>query len=139
MLFLGVKLIMKLINLLLIICFIGNTSYAEEVIFLEKDQKAPHAGLLFTESKAKEVRSGLLERDALKGINESLARSNQYLQQNSEIKDKQIKILFEQNDVLVQRAFEIQKTNFWRDAAIVVLTIASVYGSIKLGQQVVKW
>lgn len=97
----------------LIVSLINNLCYAEDVIRLEKDKPAPFTGYLFTDSKTKEIRIQLLEREAYKELNESLEKTNSLYKQNTEMKDQQIKIITEQNTNLAKNLREERSTSNW--------------------------
>lgn len=125
-----------MIKIILIFSLISNLSYAEDTVYLEKDQKAPYNGYLFTEPKAKEIRIKLLEGEANKELNESLGKTNQWLLQNSELKDKQLTYAMERMNSLASTLRDERSTSNWERALYfslgVVATGLSLYGLKKI-------
>lgn len=129
---------MKYINVFVILSLIGNLCYAEDVTFLNQGDKAPYTGYLFTESKTKEVRIQLLERDSYKALNDSYEKTNVWLKQNIDLKDQQITIVSQRNDDLAKALREEKTANNWERifyfAIGVLATSAAVYGVKKITQ-----
>lgn len=129
-------------KLIAIICLIGliNPSelYAEDSVFLKKDEKAPFEGFLLSEEKVRELRNTTIERDAYKSLNESYQKSTNFLKETLSIKDNQIQILLNQNDNLAKSLKEERSTsNLERIAWFalgVVGTGLAAYGIQKITQ-----
>lgn len=126
-------------KLLLIISLLGNICYADDgVIHLNQNDKAPYNGYFFTEDKAKDTRIKLLERTTFEGLNESLTKTNTFLQQNTDDKDKQIKILSDRND---QLSTTIQKDQSQSNLEHILWFMGGVLATglaIKLGHDIYK-
>lgn len=111
---------------------ISNICYADDAIYLEKDKPAPFNGFLSTEGKTREIRIKLLERDTFENINQSLTKTNTFLQENSDSKDKQIKIVMDRDNQLAQSLRDERSTNNWERigwfAGGILTTILTIYG-----------
>ncbi len=104
------------LRMILLISLISGNVYAEDPTYINKDEKAPYNGLLFSENKAKEIRKELIDKDATEALNVSLKKTNDLYKTTNEIKDSQINILLEQNDKLAKTAYEARKMNNWEKA-----------------------
>lgn len=118
--------------ILLISLINANNSFAQDVVELKKDEKAPFAGLLFTESKAKDIKFQLDERDSFKKMLESSNRSIDLMNSNLKLKDEQLNIVIEQNNKLAMSLRDQKDFNSWERFAWfalgVVATGFAVYG-----------
>lgn len=101
----------KTISLIFSISLISNICYADDITYIEKDKPAPYEGYIFTIDKTKDTRIKLLERDTFQGLNVSLTTTNTFLQQNSDFKDKQIKLVQDRNDQLSQALKDSQSSS----------------------------
>lgn len=105
-----------MIKLFVILTFIGNICYADDVTFLNKDDKAPYQGYLFTEIKTRDIRLQLIDGDTNKRLNESLKAENLDLQSKSDKKDQQIKLVLDRNDELAKTVSDQQSMSNWTKA-----------------------
>lgn len=124
--------------ILLIISLLGNFCLADDVIFLEKNKPAPYDGYLFTPEKTKDTRIKLLERNTFEGLNESLTKTNTFLQENSSLKDQQIKIVMDRNDQLAETVRDQQSTNNWVKAGYFLAGVFITYFAIKEAHEIYK-
>lgn len=119
-------------KILIILSLISNLCYADDIIFLNKDDKAPSPGYLFSESKTKEVRIKILERDSFESINASITKQNLFLTDIAEQKDKQLTFAMERMDSLATSLREERSTSNWERtgyfAAGILTTIGILYG-----------
>lgn len=130
---------MKNLSILLLInILLSNICYADDVIFLEKNKPVPYDGYLFTPEKTKDTRIKLLERNTFEGLNESLTKTNTFLQENSSLKDQQIKIVMDRNDQLSKSLMEAKSTSNLERILYFALGIivagGAVYGAKKITQ-----
>ena len=111
---------------------------SEDVVLLNKDDKAPYTGLLFPREKALEVRRTVLENDELKLINQSFQRSIDLYKTNESESEKQKQILLERNDQLANQLSKSRSMTDWERIAWfvggVVVTGAAVWGASKLAK-----
>lgn len=102
-----------MIKFILIFTLINSYSFAQDAVYLNKDQPAPFEGYLTTPTKTKDLYNIQLERDAFQKENESLNKSLNLQQTNLGLKDNQINILLNQNDNLA-KALDAERTlNNW--------------------------
>lgn len=110
----------------------------EDAVYLEKDSKAPYAGILLPVDKATNVRKSLIELDTLRAINESYAKSIQMYQTAIQLNDQKYNTLLDQNDKLaaslveVRRSSDLQKI-IWFGFGVIATGFA-VYGAKKITQ-----
>jgi hypothetical protein len=102
---------------LAVILTISNSSYSQDFVHLQKDDKAPYEGLLFSIEKSKELRIKLLERDYYESANKSLTKI-------VETKDLQMNMLTERNNDLAknlssERTFTTLERMFWFTLGVV--------------------
>ena len=81
---------------------------ADDAVWLDKGQSAPYAGYLLPEDKLIQLRNNTLERDLLKGQNDSLNRSLALQDDVIGKKDQQLKLYSDQNDKLAQTAYNAE-------------------------------
>lgn len=105
------------------------TALADTSVALDKDQKAPFAGILMDQEKANSVKIGLLERDLYKELSESQNRSIGLLKQNMTYSEDKVNKLLEQNDKLSERLQSAQGMNTWERIGFFVLGIAATVGA----------
>lgn len=109
-----------------------SNSFAQDVVELKKDEKAPFTGLLFTEAKAKDIKFQLDERDSFKLMLESSNRSLTLMNDNLKLKDEQLNIVIQQNNNLAMNLRDQRDFNSWERFAWfalgVVATGFAVYG-----------
>jgi hypothetical protein len=102
---------------------------AEDVISLEKDQKAPFSGVLFSPEKANEVKRKILERDLYKELSESQDRTISLYKSNSELADKKLDLLTTQNDKLAVALKDAQGMNTLERVALFALGVLATVGA----------
>jgi hypothetical protein len=76
---------------------------AEDVISLNKGDKAPFTGILMDNAKANNIRLQLVEADFNKALNTSYERSIQLYKQNEKMQEDKTTALLKQNEILLQR------------------------------------
>jgi hypothetical protein len=110
----------------------GSRSFSQDTIYIEKDTKAPFSGILFTETKAREIKIQLEERDTFKLLNESYTRSLDLTISNMRLKDEQLDLVLKQNTKLSMALRDQKDFNTWERigwfALGVVATSFAVYG-----------
>jgi len=108
---------------LISLTIISNQVWAEDSVFLNKDDKAPYSGYLLPKEKVLELRNNTLERDTLKLQNDSLNRS--VTRQDGIIakKDQQLTLYGDQMDKMAQVAYSAQSLNNWEKVGYVALGI----------------
>lgn len=104
------------------------------MVFVEKDQKAPFAGVLFSEQRAKVLRSDVLECDKsallLTGERSKTDRLNEIIK----LKDSEIELYARQNKRLERAESSSNTMNYvWFGLGVVVTGIA-VYGASGLNR-----
>lgn len=114
-----------MIKLILIITLLGNLAYAEDTVFLNQNDKAPFSGYLFTESKTKEIRNQLIEREEYKGLVESYEKTDKWLKENLDLKDKQLTYAMERMDNLSKTLQSERTTSNWERVLWISLGIAA--------------
>ena len=122
---------------ILIICSIFSTNVrsSDEVLYLEKDQKAPQAGFFFSEQKAKEVRLELLELDKKRLEFENSQFKADKLTEVIKLKDTEIEMYRNQNNRLIKLEQTSDTMRYvWFGLGILATGVA-VYGARGLAQQ----
>lgn len=107
----------KLLSSFLIVTLITSSSFAEQSVFLNKDEKAPYSGYLLPESKVIELRNNTLDME--------------YYKRAYEIKSKQVDMLIPQLDKSTQALNESKNTTNWERAGWFVLGILATGLAIK--------
>lgn len=122
----------------IIVNLINIPVYADDVTFLEKDQKAPFQGVLFPRDQAVQLRKDLIDADLNKALNESYKKSLDLYKTTNDIKDEQINLLINRNDQLAKSLNSARETTglekFAWFALGVAATAATVYGIKKITQ-----
>jgi hypothetical protein len=126
----------KIIVFILILLLSFRNAYGSDVTYIEKDVKAPYNGYLFSPEKTKEVRAGLLERDGLKTINESLESSMKSLMNINRNNQEKVDILLEKNDKLAKSLYEERQMSdferlMWFGLGVVGTGLA-IYGASQI-------
>lgn len=130
---------LPIISIVISSAIISNVAFAgEDAVYLEKDSKAPYAGILLPVEKATNVRKSLIELDALRAINESYVKSIQMYQNAIQLNDQKYNILSEQNDKLSVALVESRKSAdlqkiIWFGFGVIATGFA-VYGAKKITQ-----
>lgn len=130
---------LPIISIVISSAIISNVAFAgEDAVYLEKDSKAPYAGILLPVEKATNVRKSLIELDALRAINESYAKSIQMYQNAIQLNDQKYNTLSEQNDKLSVALVESRKSAdlqkiIWFGFGVIATGFA-VYGAKKITQ-----
>jgi len=130
---------LPIISIVISSAIISNVAFAgEDAVYLEKDSKAPYAGILLPVEKATNVRKSLIELDALRAINESYVKSIQMYQNAIQLNDQKYNTLSEQNDKLSialvesRKSADLQKI-IWFGFGVIATGFA-VYGAKKITQ-----
>lgn len=117
---------------------VANPSFAQDVQYLSKDQKAPFEGFLFTASKASELKDAVIERDNYKLINLSLEKSLELEKKNSELQNQKVNVVLEQNLNLTKSLNEERSMTNWERVLWfglgVIGTGLAVYGASKIAK-----
>ena len=130
---------LPIISIVISSAIISNVAFAgEDAVYLEKDSKAPYAGILLPVEKATNVRKSLIELDALRVINESYVKSIQMYQNAIQLNDQKYNTLSEQNDKLSVALVESRKSAdlqkiIWFGFGVIATGFA-VYGAKKITQ-----
>lgn len=115
---------MKYTTLILILS-LSIPAFAEDSIYLEKEQKAPYSGILLPKEKVQELRVNT-------ELKESLERSIILYKQNEEIYQKNQTLLIEQNQSLIKsRGMTDLEKVLWLVGGV-LLTGISVWGAGQL-------
>ena len=129
------KIVKLLLNSSLIFLILVKTSSAADVTFIEKDQKAPYAGLLFTESKAQSVRNELLELDKTRLLLAGEIERTKSMGSILELKEDEIELYRKQNQRLIRSEQTSDTMKYvWFGLGILATGVA-VYGARGLAQQ----
>jgi hypothetical protein len=112
----------------------STTIKANDVVYIQKDQKAPFSGILFSESKAKEIRSDLLEADKVKLQLQSSEFKYSNMQRIVELKDEEIKLYQVQNERLIQASNTNEISNYVWFGLGVLATGLSVFAAGSLAK-----
>lgn len=84
----------------------NNFCYAEDAVYLIKDNPAPFSGILISTDKAQELRKNTLELDIQKQVNLSLTRSIDLYKNNELLYDKKIETLTDYNSKLSEALYK---------------------------------
>jgi hypothetical protein len=106
-----------------------KTEEVQDVVFIEKNQPAPYSGLLFPESKAREVRSDLLEKDKLELKLANEQSKSKSLYQIIELKNSEIELYNKQNTRLLKLEDNSEMMRYIWFGLGVLVTGAAVYGA----------
>jgi len=127
---------MKILTVL--VCSIFSFVVAADPVYLNKDDKSPYSGLLFTEQKANEIRRELLDKDYLKLQNDSLNRSLDLYKANEALYGQQKQLLLDQNDKLAKSLYQERNLTNWERVGFFVLGITvtglAIYGASQLAK-----
>lgn len=128
----------KIISHLVVACLIGsivvNNAYGQDTQYIEKGQPAPYSGILFTEKKAQELRSELLDGDKNKLFLETEKNRSLRLGQIIELKDEEIELYRKQNERLLKTTDRSDTLNYvWFGLGILATGLA-VYGAGSLAR-----
>lgn len=120
----------------ILISLISSISFAQEAVFLNQKDTAPFSGYLLPEDKIKSLRNDSLENSANKQLVESLNKSLTLQQSNSDLKDKQIQLLLNQNDSLSKTIVTEEKLQTWEKVLYfgggIVLSGLAIWGAHSL-------
>jgi len=120
---------MKYILILLLIFSTTANIKAQDAIYIEKNQSAPFSGILFTESKARQFRSDLLESDKVVLRLESEQFKSQNLSTIIQLKDEEIELYAKQNQRLIKAEQTSNTMQYIWFGLGVLATGAAVYGA----------
>lgn len=120
-------------NLVVSLCLIGSIGVsngrADDPTYLNSGDKAPYAGLLFSESKALSIRHELLEADKTKLLYETEKHRSERLGTIINLKDQEIELYQKQNQRLLKTNERSDSLQYiWFGLGILV-TGAAVYGA----------
>ncbi len=124
--------------LLMVLLLNSSIGLADDVIHLNKDDKAPFTGFLFTEEKTRETRIRLIDGDLAEVLNKSYAKENAYLRQNSDYKDTQIKLVTDRNIELSKTVIDQQSTSTVTKVLYFVGGMVVTYVAIKTAHEIYK-
>lgn len=103
----------KMICWISLTILISTNVYADDSVWLDKDQKAPFSGFLLPQEKIQEFRNTTIDRDTLKNLNDSYKTSLTLEKTNSGLKDNQITLLMNANDQLAKSAYTSREVSNW--------------------------
>lgn len=112
----------------------STTIKANDVVYIQKDEKAPFSGILFSESKAKEIRSDLLEADKIRLQLQSSEFKYNNIQRIVELKNDEINLYETQNKRLIQAAQSTEISNYVWFGLGVLATGLSVFAAGSLAR-----
>lgn len=127
-----------MIKLVLIFTLISNIAFGEEMIKLEKDQKAPFPGYLSSESTMEKIKEDLIEGEAARSREPSYKKSIELYKENETYYQNKVNILSVQNDKLAVRLYEstsistLEKIG-WFSLGVIATGIA-VYGASQINK-----
>ena len=114
---------------LLIFLLAASNAKCQDSQYIEKDQKAPYTGILFTEKKAQSIRNELLEGDKNKLLLETEKHRTDRLGQIIIMKDEEIELYHKQNNRLLKSNDRSDTLNYvWFGLGILATGLA-VYGA----------
>jgi len=118
-------------SLLVLTLLLGSigVSNAQDSVYLEKSQPAPYSGILFTEKKAQELRSELLESDKTKLLLETEKNRSARLLQIVDLKDEEIELYNKQNQRLLKANSQADNLQYIWFGLGVLATGLAVYGA----------
>lgn len=107
----------------------STNAISNDVVSLEKGKPAPFTGILFSESKAKEVRNELLDKDILTVENKALKKELNITEKIVSLREEEVNLYRKQNE----RLLKLDKNNevmkyVWFGLGVLV-TGAAVYGA----------
>jgi hypothetical protein len=115
-----------------------NSLFAQDPTLLKAKQPAPYDGLLFSQEKAEEVKTKLIEGDQMKLLNDSLLKSISIYKDNDSIYTQKVNLLQQQNDSLAKSLYDERSSNFWRSVLFmglgIVVTGLAVYGAAQINK-----
>ena len=125
-------------RLIIALSLIGNICYAEDSVYLTKNQSAPFEGFLIPKEKVQELRNAELERNTYKAVNDSLKVSLDLEQKNSTLKDQKISLLLDQNDKLAKTAYQDHSLNNWEKVGIFAAGVVLTGLAVKAAHEIYK-
>jgi len=116
-------------KIFLIISLISNLAFAQNAVFLNKDDKAPFSGDLLTVETTKQLYNDSLEKS-------SLQKQLDLTNQNNNLLSQEKQLLLDQNDKLIKAGVEDHNLNNWEKvgyfSAGIILTALAVKGAMSL-------
>lgn len=106
-----------------------NNGRADDPTYLNSGDKAPYAGLLFSEAKSQKIRSDLLESDKLKLLYETEKHRSERLGTIISLKDEEIELYNKQNQRLLKSNERSDTLNYIWFGLGILATGAAVYGA----------
>jgi hypothetical protein len=119
---------------MLLLIFSTTIKANTDVVFINKDSPAPFDGILFTESKAKELRADILESEKTKILLQSQRNKSDTLHQIIELKETEIELYRKENKrLLVNQNMSSTLNYVWFGLGVLATGIA-VYGAGSLAR-----
>lgn len=103
---------------------LSNICLAQDVIYLDKDSKAPFSGYLLPEEKVKELRNNTIERDLYKT--------------EVDLRERQVKLLNEQNDKLALTLQSTSSLSTWEKVGYFIGGVLITGLAVNLAHQIYK-
>lgn len=119
---------------MLLLIFSTTTKANTDVVFINKDSPAPFDGILFTESKAKELRQDILESEKTKILLQSQLHKSDTLQQIIQLKETEVELYRKENQRLVVRQNTSDTLTYVWFGLGVLATSLAVYGAGSLAR-----
>ena len=110
----------------LIVCFMLtivclNNTFADNVVFLDKDKPAPFAGYLMDQEKVDKIR--LLNIDYQEAL-----KTKEYLQKDNDLYAKRLDNLTQYNDKLATEVVSLRENSIWSKIGFFILGAAVTTG-----------
>ena len=123
-------------KIILMILSVSLTAKAADPVKLEKDSPAPFTGLLFSETKALELRNSLIDLDTEKKLNLSFQRELQLKNSSLEFRQNEVTLLQERNNKLSSSLMDERTMTTWERIGWfslgIVATGLAFYGASKI-------
>lgn len=118
-----------MVRLILILTLISNIAFAQNAVFINKDDKAPFSGDLLTTDQVKSLYNDSLEKSSLQKQLDLTNSNNQLLTQEKQI-------LLDQNKSLISTATQDHTLNSWEKVGYflggIVITALAIKGAQQL-------
>lgn len=119
---------------MLLLIFSTTIKANTDVVFITQGSKAPFDGILFTEEKAKQIRSDILESDKTKILLQSQLHKSDTLQQIIQLKETEVELYRKENQRLMVKENVSNTLNYvWFGLGVLATGIA-VYGAGSLAR-----
>lgn len=113
-------------------------SKAEDAIQLKKGDPAPFSGVLTSVEHSKLIAVRLIERDTYKALSESYQKTSDLYKINSELSDKKVNTLLDQNDKLSEQLKNSQSISDVQKFLMFGLGIVTTIGAGFLVHEIAK-